>query len=105
MKYNFKNVKAEYTGGGIYIFLGEFADGKFFLTDDYGATLILDEDPADFDESLYPEWQEKHLIEELMGPARLSFLNDMLDTLKASNPDNITDLEIDRYKAEWNNTL
>ena len=97
MKYNFKNVKAEYTGGGIYLFWGELSNGYYFLTDDYGATLILNESPEDFDVSLYDEWQNAHKVEELTGRARVSFVRKMLSTLKESNPNNITDYEIEKY--------
>jgi hypothetical protein len=97
-----KNVHAVYTGGGVWLFYGEMTGGKFFLTDDYGDTLILNDSPENFDESLYPEWQEKHLFKELRGETRERFCLNMLRWLSKPGRDDyrggITDREIDFYK-------
>lgn len=75
---NFKTAHAEYTGGNIWLFHGELTDGNYFLMDDEGAVMILDEDPADFEESLYDEWQEEHCITFLSGAERLRFCDDVM---------------------------
>ena len=85
--YSPKEVFAEYTGGGVWLFHGPTKSGEWFLTDDFGATLILDEDPSDFDQSLYPEWQKEHLIAEPSGTYRLKFGNEVIDYL-LSHTDN-----------------
>lgn len=73
---------AVYTGGNIWLFHGELDDGTYFLTDDNGCTQILDEDPSDFDESLYWEWQEEHLVRDLDDEEeRVDFCNKLLDKL------------------------
>lgn len=107
-KRTIKDAYAVYTGGGIWLFYGELKDGNYFLTDDYGATRILDTDPSDFDETLYEDWQQEHLVEELEGNDRTSFGDDLIDWLKNANDKNrggITDEELDEYKEyfkeEW----
>lgn len=98
-----KNVHAVYTGGGIWLFYGEMTDGKFFLTDDDGNTLILNDSPEDFDESLYPDWQEKHLFKELRGETRVRFCLNMLKWLSKPGRDDyrggISDQEIRHYES------
>lgn len=97
-KYTIKSVEPVYTGGNIWIFYGELTDGNYFLTDDYGATLILDSDPDDFDVSLYEDWQNEHLIENLEGDERLDFCNEMLDMIEKSEYKGLTKEEIDYYR-------
>ena len=98
-----KNVHAVYTGGGIWLFYGEMTGGKFFLTDDDGNTLILNDSPEDFDESLYPDWQEKHLFKELRGETRVRFCLNMLKWLSKPGRDDyrggISDQEIRHYES------
>lgn len=104
-RYSFRNVNAVYTGGGIWLFYGELSTGEHFLTDDYGFTLILDESPADFDESLYEEWQHRHTIKELVDSQRVTFCDKLANRLlrhnKADNLGGIADYEIRRYKEYW----
>jgi hypothetical protein len=97
-RYKIKSVEAVYTGGGVYLFYGALTNGAYFLTDDYGCTQILNESPEDFDESLYEEWQNAHLIEELTGARRERFVLNMLNTLERSKPANISELQIKAYK-------
>lgn len=95
-----ENVEAVYTGGNIWLFTGELADGNYFLTDDNGATLILDADPLeDFEEACCEEWQTAHRVEELEGEDRDGFNVRMLDTLRTAPTGGITEDEIDAYKA------
>lgn len=100
-----KTAYAIYTGGNIWLFHGTLEDGNWFLMDDVGIVLICDADPAeDFDESLMPDWQEKHGILELADnrQERIDFCNAVLDYLE-SHPENrggMTDAEIDGY-GQW----
>lgn len=102
-KYHAKEAYAVYTGGGIWIFHGTVKEGnRFFLTDDYGFTLILDADPSDFDESLYEDWQQEHLIEELTGNSRQSFCKSLIKALLPTDTEHrggITDEELEFYKG------
>ena len=99
--YRPKEVSAVYTGGGIWLFHGTVEGGRFFLTDDYGFTLILDSDPSDFDVSLYEDWQQEHLVEELTGKSRQKFCERLADALISADDDHrggITDEEINFYR-------
>ena len=97
-----QTAKAIYTGGNIWLFYGELKDGTFFLTDDFGATLILDESPENLDESLYDEWQTAHTVRELTDESeRSKFCLSLLNWLKATGTGRncgMTDLEIEGYK-------
>lgn len=99
-----KEAFAVYTGGGIWLFHGTTTDGNWFLTDDYGATLILKTDPAaHWDESLFEEWQQKNKVAELADDNRLEFCDKLCDVLLQSDVEHqggITILEIERYR-EW----
>jgi len=75
-----KTAQAIYTGGGVWLFIGELENGNYFLTDDYGCTLILDENPEDLDESLTVEWQEKHTIKDI--GIKKSFVNKLMDYME-----------------------
>ena len=103
-----KNAYAVYTGGGIWLFYGELENGNYFLTDDYGATRILDANPSDLDESLYEDWQQEHLVNDLEGQDRIDFCDKLLDWLETADQEHaggITERELDRYreyfKEEW----
>ena len=101
--FEIKNVNAVYTGGNIWLFYGQLEDGNYFLTDDFGATLILDTNPSNLDESTYQEWQDEHLVRELEGEEREQFCSEMLNILKSypygsEEKGGITDSEIDAYK-------
>lgn len=95
-----KTAMAEYTGGNIWLFHGRLEDGNYFLTDDNGSTEILDADPENFDESLYWEWQEAHMVKMLEGKERTAFADLLLDWL-AKHPEGrngFTDSEINAYR-------
>lgn len=104
---------AVYTGGNIWMFYGKvsdgnFSDGNFFLTDDNGATFILNKDPSeDLEEACYESWQNKYLVRELMGEERIEFCNTMfalLKTYRQGDPHRggIVDTEIEQYIREIN---
>lgn len=96
-----KEVFAVYTGGGIWLFYGTTESGEHFLTDDYGFTLILNESAADFDESLYEDWQQAHLVAELTGKSRTCFCESIIKSLlpaDAKHRGGITDEELEFYR-------
>lgn len=71
---------AEYTGGGIYIYGGQLEDGRYFFTaDDYeDYVMILDADPVNNEDACYCDWQEAHLVEELMDEAAMNLWKEIL---------------------------
>jgi len=75
-----KTAQAIYTGGGVWLFIGELENGNYFLTANEGYTLILDEDPEDLDKSLEADWQEKHTIKDI--GINESFIDDLMDYMK-----------------------
>ena len=97
-----KTANAVYTGGNIWLFYGETTDGSFFLTDDYGCTLLLNESPEDMDKSLYPDWQEEHKIRELFDSERVDFCNALLTWLEkeatSAQRGGITNEELEAYR-------
>jgi hypothetical protein len=106
----FEKVTAVYTGGGIWLFYGKLKTGEYFLTDDYGYTMILDTSPENLDESLYNEWQEQHFVRVVGTHAEeRAFLHSLIDRLGRKNPADddggITDDELDRYREDWDTTF
>ena len=64
--YEIKMANAEYTGGGIYVFVGELTNGRYFMMDNFMDIRIMNQFPSLDDEDVwYDEWQEKHLIEDI----------------------------------------
>lgn len=59
-----KTATADYTGGGIYIYYGQFANGEYFLTDDEtDYAMVLDANVAtNYDDAFTNEWQAAHTI-------------------------------------------
>lgn len=80
MRAKIKTAQAVYTGGGVWLFFGELENGNYFLTDDNGCTLILDETPENLDESLEVEWQETHTIEDI--GIKKSFVKKLMDYME-----------------------
>lgn len=69
-----KSAFAEYTGGNIYVYSGEFSDGTWFMCGDLcgNAIKIVDSDPTkEWDDAWYLEWQEEHLVRETVDGALL----------------------------------
>ena len=88
---SFIKVEPIYTGGNIYCFLGQIDGKQWFLASDLNYDVrILNTDPftwPDQEEIWYADWQEAHLIEDY-GPAEcLAFFADMLNWIKANEPD------------------
>lgn len=98
-----KRAEAEYTGGNIWLFNGELGDGNFFLTDDYGSTLILNADPALDEDYCYEEWQTAHKVRELEDEELMEFLTELLDHLLiyTDGRNGMDEVEIDAYRNYW----
>ena len=98
-----KTLEAVYTGGGIWLFYGELKDGTFYLTDDYGCTIILNESAEDLDKSTYEDWQNEHKIKYLVGEEATAFLKELIERLETNNYSGacLSDSEIDHYKDYW----
>lgn len=67
IKRRIAEVDAEYTGGGIYVYMGMMDDGTFFhaLDTDCYDVEFLDTDPREAgDDAFYAEWQQEHTIKE-----------------------------------------
>ena len=101
---NITEAFALYTGGNIWLFYGSTSDENYFLTDDDGNTLILNDNPSngyDFFYDEWEEWQNKHLIRELSGKERENFCNALCDyllTADAEHKGGITGDEIEAYR-------
>lgn len=101
----FVSVDPEYTGGGIYVFTGELADGNFFMADTANYDVrIVNEDPnipddmpddeawekygvtRDEDAWASVEWQEEHLVKDLTPNEAVEFLKKMFKWVKDNKP-------------------
>lgn len=74
-----KKANACYTGGGVYTIIGQISDDRWFMTDTANEyyILIVDAKP-DWDESWYTEWQEDHVLEEIVDLEAMAILNEAL---------------------------
>lgn len=97
-----------YTGGGIFIFCGMLETGNYFLTDDYGATIITDTDPMPYIEAgtELELWEGPHNLKELIGKKRLAFCKDLIKYMRINPKEHLlTDSEVNYYeeyfKEEW----
>ena len=105
--YPIKEAEAIYTGGGVWLFLGETINGKGFMTDgDNGWTIILDVDPrTNYEESSDTEWQDEHLREELTGTSNIRFKRRMIRWLKHCEDNQLrgglTDEDIKQFLEKW----
>lgn len=84
---------AIYTGGGIYVLIGELDNGQFFFGDNWCCD-IFDADTReigedDFLNCCYPEWQEQHIVESDTAEV-LAMYKDFYTRLANGEPD-ITD--------------
>lgn len=90
-----KSASAEYTGGGWYVFLGEFSDGTYFIADyPYWDLRIVDEDPRptfwgdDYDtDAGYEPWQNAHLIKDVPNNTTKPFFSELFKLILKNNPD------------------
>lgn len=81
--------ECEYTGGGIFVFLGKFSDGTYFISDyPFFSLRIVDEDPrptfwGDDSETDagYPKWQEEHLVKDVDDNDTEAFYEDLLNVV------------------------
>lgn len=98
----FENVTSVYSGGGIWIFCGKLKSGEYFLTDNDNACVqLLDSSAENMDESLYAEWQEKHLLRYLEGSERRNFLLALVKHLgEDHNERGITNNELHQFKTK-----
>lgn len=56
---------ADYTGGGIYVFMGKLYNGKYFMMDSsWMEPAFVDADPSKVGDGAFTvEWQEEHFVE------------------------------------------
>lgn len=91
MKYSFKKVYPCYSGGGIYLFVGQLADDTSFVADGLGFdTRLLDTNvfKVDWDNELWDaDWQESHKVADLDDTKSLEFFEDMLKWIIANKPE------------------
>lgn len=108
--HNFKSVEPCYTGGGIYIFFGELADGTHFMADSsFFDVRILNEDASDNEDAWTAEWQDEHLKRDLTPTEAVAFFKQMFKWVKANEPDgnyNLCDMttleeELNTLKGDW----
>lgn len=85
-KYTIETVDPEYTGGGIYVFVGRLTDGNYFIADDDYGVGIYDA-PIDWEENFYIEWMDEHRFEELPAAYGLAFYKQMLAFIREHKPD------------------
>lgn len=90
MTYNFVKVEPCYSGGGIYVFIGELANGNHFVASDccYDVRLLnADVFSADWDSELWNEdWEEAHIVADLNETESLSFFEKMLKWIIKNEP-------------------
>ena len=85
MKYTKEDIKViypDYTGGGIYVFLGQLSDGNYFMAGNSDwAVRILDACPwrTKNNNWEYADWQEKHLVRDLSDTEAEEFAKGMLE--------------------------
>ncbi len=90
-----KSATASYTGGGWYVFLGEFSDGTYFIADyPYWDLHIVNEDPRptfwgdDYDtDAGYEPWQETHLVKDIDSNTTEKFFDEMFKWILKNNPE------------------
>lgn len=99
MKYGFKDLTTNYTGGGINIYMGELDNGIYFMCDDEFFN-SLDTDPREAgEEAYYYEWQIEHDAGyEVDFP---EFFIQMYEWAKVNKPmevDNIMEAAVNEFK-------
>ena len=88
-KYQFVKVRPDYTGGGIYVFLGKLKNGQWFLADSDNLDVrLIDTDvfKASDDDIWQPDWQEEHLITDLSEDESQLFISAMLNWIEEHKP-------------------
>lgn len=82
-------VRPEYTGGGIYCFLGRLAQSKrWFLADTNNYDVrILNASPFTAGDDVWDaSWQEAHLVKDLNPEEALNFFIEMLNWIREFSP-------------------
>ena len=89
-----ENVTPIYTGGGIYVYIGELSDGNYFIASDqsfvgdYFDIRIVDENPADYEEDFCDvTWQEEHLVSDVVGGEAREFTIQLLEWVLENHPE------------------
>lgn len=120
-KSDFISVEPCYTGGGIYVFTGQLADGDFFTADtSFFDVRVLNANPDEptsigEDGTVWErridsvEWQEEHLVKDLTPAEAVAFFRQMLKWVKENEPNgnyNMGDMEditaeLDTLKGDW----
>ena len=91
----FKSVEPEYTGGGIYVFTGAVDDNYFMADTSFYDVRLLDANPKDnvneerfgFPEWECADWQEEHLVKDLVPHEAVEFFKEMLRWVQENEPD------------------
>lgn len=116
----FISVDPEYTGGGIYVFTGELADGNYFMADtaNYDVRIVnadpnIPDDMSDEeawekygitrseDAWASVEWQEEHLVKDLVPDEAVAFFKQMLKWVEDNDPSgNYLGSDMDYFKKE-----
>lgn len=94
MKIN--NVTPIYTGGNIYVFVGKIDDNYFIACDSFYDVRIVNANPLDYNgtflgdhEWCYPEWQETHLVRDVIDRAeRRKIFRKILKWIIKNEPNN-----------------
>lgn len=101
-------IDPQYTGGGIYVVLGQLADDTWFMADwdSLGiGVMFLDADvKAAGEDAWWPEWQENHVIRYLEdnGAEALDFADAIIEWLGANQPKgNYTLGELEDMRDKW----
>lgn len=101
-EYAINTVEAEYTGGGIWFFYGKLKNGRDYLVEDNGWTVIVDTDPRLIDsEDLTYEWIDEHKIQELTGQEGVKFRMAMLDLIESDNKFGFEEWDMEHYRREF----
>lgn len=107
MNYKIATANACYTGGGIYLLYGEFANCLFFMTsNDAESIAIYDADPYAADEAdfLTWEWHEAHVVAEFGddNETAQNVVNGALRWIGENRPDgNYIYSELANSFSEW----
>lgn len=116
----FISVDPEYTGGGIYVFTGKLTDGNYFMADtaNYDVRIVnenpnipddMSDDEAwekygitrDEDAWASVEWQEEHLVKDLVPDEAIAFFKQMLKWVEDNDPEgNYLGADMDYFKEE-----
>ena len=99
-----------YTGGGIYVGIGQTDDGNWYMADHGNdAVRIVNANPNDApnngDDAWYPEWQDEHLVKDYRDGERdtVQFLYQSLDMASGNSAQKLKELLKQEYPADYFN--